>query len=173
MINDHALTLRVLRARAHEAPAGPTYLWHHLTCAAKRRMDDVEAAYGERAWGEGLDVPELEELRVLKVKVEEAKANKKEAPYVERAPSGRSKCKHCGELIEKDSLRVALLREVAFGNQVRAAPINVHPGCVSAEIRAEDCGTELDGFDRALRANSRGIDPADVDRVLAEIGELG
>jgi hypothetical protein len=155
-----------------EGPYGTGYLWHHLTCAAKRRIDDVEAAYAEEAWTEGLQVPDLEELRKLKVKAEEAKANKKLAPYVERAPSGRSKCKHCGELIEKDSWRVALLREVSFGNQVRSAPVNVHPACVAAELQAEDCATEPEGFDQALHANSRGVEPADVDSVLEAIGDL-
>ena len=156
-----------------EGPYGTGYLWHHLKCAAKRRMDDVEAAYGERAWAEGLALPELDELRKLKLEAEQAVANKKLAPYVERAPSGRSKCKHCGELIEKDSHRVALLREVAFGNQVRSAPVNVHPACVTAEIRAEDCATESEGFEQALRANSRGVEAADVDAVLLAIGDLG
>ena len=32
-----------------EGPYGTGYLWHHLTCAAKRRADDVEAAYAEQA----------------------------------------------------------------------------------------------------------------------------
>jgi len=156
-----------------EGPYGTGYLWHHLTCAAKRRFEDVEAAYGEQAWAEGVAVPELDELRKLKAKADEKKASKKLAPYAERAPSGRSKCKHCDELIEKDSWRVALLREVVFGSQVRSAPVNVHPGCVAAEIRAEDCATETEGFEQALRANSSGVSAADIDEVLEAIGELG
>ena len=155
-----------------EGPYGTGYLWHHLTCAAKRRADDVEAAYGEQAWEEGVEVPPLEELKKLREKAEEAKAKRKEAPYVERAPSGRSKCKHCGETIEKDSLRVVLLREVTFGNQVRGTPINVHPACVPGEIRAEDCMTEIEGFEQALNTNSRDTDPADVVRALEGIGDL-
>ncbi len=156
-----------------EGPYGTGYLWHHLNCAAKRRADDVEAAYEAQAWTEGLEVPSLESLRALREKAEQAKAERKEAPYVERAPSGRAKCKHCEELIEKDSLRVALLREVTFGQQVRGTPINVHPRCVAAEIRAEDCVTEIDGFDEALRANSRGMDDAAIQAALTEIGDLG
>ena len=112
------------------------------------------------------------ELQKLKEKAEEAKAKRKEAPYVERAPSGRSKCKHCGEAIEKDSLRIVLLREVTFGNQVRGTPINVHPACVAGEIRAEDCMTEIEGFEQALNSNSRDTDPADVVRALEAIGDL-
>ena len=95
------------------------------------------------------------------------------APYIERAPSGRAKCKNCGEPIELDSLRVVLLREIVFGRQVRGTPINVHPGCVAAELRAEDCLTEIDGFEEAVHANSRDTDPADIVAGLEAIGDLG
>jgi hypothetical protein len=155
-----------------EGPYGTGYLWHHLTCAAKRRADDVEAAYAAQAWAEGVEVPPLDELKALREKAEEAKKNKKEAPYVEHDPSGRAKCKNCSETIEKGALRVALLREVVFGQQVRGTPINVHTRCVAAELRAEDCMTELDGFEDALRANSRDIAPEDVVQALGEIGDL-
>jgi len=155
-----------------EGPYGTGYLWHHLTCAAKRRADDVAAAYAEKAWDEGLEVPPLAELDKLREKTEEEKKSRREAPYVERAPSGRSKCKSCSEVIEQGAWRVALLREVTFGQQVRSAPINVHPRCVQAEILAEDCATELDGFEDAVRANSKGLEPAEIEAALAEIGRL-
>ena len=155
-----------------EGPYGTGFLWHHLTCAAKRRIEDVEAAYEMEAWTEGLEVPELSELQKLKEKAAEEKAKRKLAPYVELAPSGRSKCKHCDELINKGETRVALLREVVFGQQARAAPVNVHVRCVQAEMRAEDCVTEAEGFEAAVRANSTGVDAGDIDKALTEIGEL-
>lgn len=154
-----------------EGPYGTGYLWHHLTCAARRRFDDVEAAYGEKAYEEGLEVPSLDELRALKEKAAEERAARKTPPYVERAPSGRSKCKNCGEPIAKDALRVVLAREVTFGNQMRPSPINVHTGCVTAELRAEDCMTEIDGFEESVRANSS-LDASEVDEALAAIGDL-
>ena len=46
-----------------EGPYGTGYVWHHLTCAAKRRGEDVEAAYEQKAWTEGLEVPTLESLQ--------------------------------------------------------------------------------------------------------------
>jgi hypothetical protein len=153
-----------------EGPYGTGYLWHHLTCAAKRRLEDVEAAYEQRAWADGVEPPPLEELRALKEKAQKKKAEQREPPYVERDPSGRAKCKHCDEPIEKGTLRVVLLREVTFGNQVRGMPIHVHPRCVAAETRAEDCLTELDGLEDALRANSRGLDPAVIVEVMALVG---
>ena len=150
-----------------EGPYGTGYLWHHLTCAAKRKPEDVEAAYEQKAWAEGVDVPPLEQLRALKEQAEKKKAQKRDPPYVELDPSGRAKCKHCQEKIEKGALRVVLLREVTFGNQVRGMPIQVHPRCVAAETLAEDCLTELEGLEDALRANSRDLDPAVIAEVMA------
>lgn len=155
-----------------EGPYGTGYLWHHLTCAAKRRGEDVEEAYASRAWADGVDLPPIEELRKLREKAEEEKKNRKEAPYAERAPSGRSKCKHCDALIEQGSFRVALLREVQFGNQVRGGPINVHPRCVASELRADDCMTEVDGFEELVRANSTDLSEDDAAELFAQIGEL-
>jgi hypothetical protein len=156
-----------------EGPFGQGYMWHHLTCAAKRRFEDVEEAYGAKCWDEAVEVPDLDELAQLREKAAQAKAEKKEAPYVERAPSARSKCKHCDEGIDKGELRVVLLREVVFGRQIRGTPINVHARCVAAEIRGEDCLTEVEGFEEAVNANSRGADPADIAEALTAIGELG
>lgn len=155
-----------------EGPYGTGYLWHHLTCAAKRRFEDVEAAYGENAWEKDVEVPPLAELERLREKALQAKEAKKTIPYAERAPTGRSKCKHCDEPIEEQSFRVVLGRGVEFGRQMRTTPINVHPACVSPELLAEDCVTESEGFADALRANSRDLAEADVAACLAEIGEV-
>jgi hypothetical protein len=159
-----------------EGPYGTGYMWHHLKCAARRQFDKVEEAYELKAWEEAktppTGVPELTELSKLKEEAAKKKAERKEIPHVELAPSGRSKCKHCDEPIEKDSLRVVLGRDVEFGRQMRSAPINVHPRCVAAEIMAEDCGTEIEGFADAVRANSEGVDESQINAVLAEVGEL-
>ena len=154
-----------------EGPFGTGYLWHHLTCAARRRIEDVEAAYTQKAFEAGLAVPPLSTLQALEEKAAQARANRKELPYAERASSGRSKCKHCGEAIAKDALRIVLAREVTFGSQVRAAPINVHTGCVQAELRSEGCQTEVDGFEEQIRQNSD-LDASAVDEALAAIDHL-
>ena len=154
-----------------EGPFGTGYLWHHLTCAARHRLEDVEAAYEQQAFADGLQVPPLAELQALKEKAEQARAERKELPYMERAPSGRSKCKNCGKAIDQDALRVVLAREVSFGNQVRATPINVHPECVHAELESEDCMTEVEGFEAQLRQNST-LESSVVDEAVAAIGVL-
>ena len=155
-----------------EGPFGAGYLWHHLKCAARRQFEAVQAAYEERAWEDGVEVPPLDELEKLREEAEKKKAEKIDPPYAQVAPSGRAKCKHCDETIEKDSVRIVLGREVEFYRQVRVALINVHPRCVAAELRADDCATEAEGFVEALRANTRDV-PADVlEAAIAELGPL-
>jgi hypothetical protein len=157
-----------------EGPYGTGYLWHHLKCAARRKFEDVEAAYEQEAWTEGLELPALDELKKLKETAEKKKAEQKEAPWAERAKSGRSKCKHCGELIEKDSWRVILDRTVEFFGQERRGPVNIHPACVAPELQSPDCPTEIDGFADALRRNSgEGIPSEDMDALIAAIGDIG
>jgi hypothetical protein len=159
-----------------DGPYGVGYLWHHLNCAARRRFDDVEEAYRVEAWKEAKEppqkVPALDKLAALREKSEEKKKPRKDIPYTELDPSGRAKCKHCAEPITKGSLRVTLGRDVEFGNQVRTETVNVHPKCVAAEMQNPECSTEVDGFAQQLRRNSVGIDDAQIDVVLAEIGEL-
>lgn len=157
-----------------EGPYGTGYLWHHLTCAAKRRFEDVEQAYELKAWGDEQEVelPPLEELRKLREEAEEKKAKRQTPPYAEKAPTGRSKCKHCEELIPKDAFRVVLARTVEFYGQVRAAEIKVHAGCVAAELRGEDCCIDSEGFEEAVRAGSKNLTSEEVDRALAEIGAV-
>ena len=86
--------------------------------------------------------------------------------------SGRARCKHCNELIEKGSMRVVLGRAVEFGNQVRTAPINVHPRCVAAALQEEDCATEAEGFAGNLHSNSSEVSTEAMEAVLAEVGDL-
>ncbi len=159
-----------------EGPYGIGYLWHHLTCAAKRRLDDVEEAYASEAWKAAKeppsDVPSIEELRKVNEEAEEKRQSRPKLPFAEVDPSGRAKCKQCGELMEKGSLRVVLGREVEFGSQYRTMPIQVHPACVAAEIEREDCATESAGFVEAIRANSQGVTSEQIDAVLEAVGEL-
>jgi len=155
-----------------EGPYGTGYLWHHLNCAARKRIEDVEAAYGEEAWGEGVEVPPLDELRKLKEVAEKKAAERKTPPWAERAKSGRSKCKHCDQPIEKGSWRVILGREVEFFGQTRTGPVNIHPGCVNAEFQEEHCATEPEELEPGIRAGGADLSDDDVREVLAEIGDL-
>ena len=117
-------------------------------------------------------LPSIEALAQQQQKAEEKRKNKKTIPYVELDPSGRAKCKHCGEAMEKGSVRAILGRGVYFGNQVRVAPITVHPKCVAGELEKDDCETEIAGLVDAMRANSGEFDSALFDKAVEEMGEL-
>ena len=159
-----------------EGPYGVGYLWHHLSCAAKRRLDDVEEAYAAEAWKAAKEppkeVPPIDELRKLNEEAEEKRQSRQRIPYAEVDPSGRAKCKNCAELMEKGSLRVVLGREIEFGNQFRTMPIQVHPQCVASELEGEDCATEAAGFALAIRTNSQGLTTEQLDSVVSAVGEL-
>ncbi len=154
---------------------GPGYIWHHLTCAAKRRMEQVEEAYEQEAWKRAQVVPEkvpsLEELRELKEKAEEKKAQQKQFPFVEVDPSGRARCKACNQPIEKGSLRVVLAKEVTFGSQTRTSPFAVHPKCTVAGLENPEVVTEREDLRGQLLAHS-GLEAAKIDQVMALVGEI-
>lgn len=147
-----------------EGPFGTGYLWHHLNCAARRHFERVQEAYGLEAWKEAKEppakLPGLDKLEKLREQAEDRRRNRRNPPYAEIDPSGRARCKHCGEPMTKGEPRVVLGREVIFGSQTRVAPIHVHPGCVAAELQADDCATDADGFEAALKANSGDLAPA-------------
>jgi hypothetical protein len=159
-----------------EGPYGVGYIWEHLTCAARRSFPKVEEAYKNKAWelakSPPEEVPDLSELVELREVAEAKKAEQLEIPYAQIAPSGRSRCKHSGEPIEKGSLRVVLGRSVEFGSQTRTTPINVLPEYVGAALSEQDSATEIDGFEEALRTNSRGVESEAIDALLEEIGPL-
>jgi hypothetical protein len=159
-----------------EGPYGVGYIWEHLTCAARRSFPKVQQAYQNKAWelakSPPAEVPDLAQLGELREAAAAKKAEQLELPHAQIAPSGRSRCKHSGEPIEKGSLRVVLGRSVEFGNQTRITPINVLPQYVAAALGEPDCATEIDGFEDALRANSRGVEAETIDALLEEIGPL-
>ena len=116
--------------------------------------------------------PSIEELRKLNEQAEQKRQSRKTPPYIELDPSGRAKCKHCGDLMEKGSIRVVLGREVEFGQQFRTMPIQVHIGCVVDEMEKVDCNTRSSGFEASVRAQAEGFTEQQVDDALAQIGEL-
>ncbi len=152
---------------------GPGYMWHHLECAARRQLGRVEEAYALESWKEAKvppkEVPPLEELREIKRKADEQRASRKELPYIEIDPSGRARCKQCGEPIEKGSLRVAVAKEARFGDQVRVGPMIVHPRCTQAAISRDEVATEMEGLAEALRENSEGVEPGSLGETIATI----
>jgi hypothetical protein len=110
--------------------------WHHLACAARKRPVPLRDALS----GFAGEVPNREEIdRILAEPPEKGAA----FPYAERAPTGRSKCQQCEQPIEKDSLRVAIERELEAGGMARRGAGYLHPACAVANTGNPDLMTAL------------------------------
>src|SRR6185436_12308784 len=92
---------------------GTAMQWLHLMCAAKkhpRELKEALAAFPD-------EVPNRAEVEAA---MQSASSDLKTFPYAEWAPTGRSRCLSCREPIDKDTLRIAVEREVEMGGVARA-----------------------------------------------------
>ena len=142
----------------------PSIRWHHLLCAAEKLPAELKAV---------LDtypdpVPNRAELdKAMSDALSKGRAKPGGFPYADKAPTGRAKCMQCEEPIAKDSLRVAVEREIDTGAMVTRGAGYLHPKCVVENL--DNVGGDKDEMVAALRKNSRLV-PADLDRVISEIG---
>ncbi len=85
---------------------GEATYWFHLACGAEKRPEKLAAVLSDLSD----DVPDRDALdRVIDDGVQNTKL--RQVRRAERAPTGRARCQHCRETIEKQSLRVAFERE--------------------------------------------------------------
>jgi hypothetical protein len=96
--------------------------WYHLACGAERRPE----AFLEAADAAGLELPNESQLR-SRAAVGMAHPRWTRIVRVERASTGRARCRHCKEAIAKDELRVVL--EFIEDGMANAAGF-VHPACM-------------------------------------------
>jgi hypothetical protein len=142
----------------------PSMQWHHLPCAAAKlpaELTEALKAYpGEVPNRAELDVAMADALK---------KGNAKPGgfPYVDRAPTGRAKCIQCREAIDKDSLRVAVEREIEVGATTQTSAGYLHPKCFAAYLETTE--GDKDESVIGLSNNSR-IPEADLATVISEIG---
>lgn len=134
-----------------------TYMWHHLMCAAKKKPKELEVALGTY---EG-DIPDKAEL-VKTMQANVSKVKPSTFPYAERAPTSRSKCLACDEPIEKDTIRIAIEREVDAGGFVRKSPGYLHPACAGDFVKDETLVEKI-------KQNSTQVAEADMNVLLQEI----
>jgi poly [ADP-ribose] polymerase 1 len=132
---------------------GMQWAWYHLPCAAKSKPVPLRAAID--AFG-----GEIPDRAALEAAMTQADTTATEFPYAERAPTGRSRCLHCREAIEKDALRVATERELEMG---RTGAGYLHPRCTRAFTGDADVLA-------ALRRNSRGLGEQDLAQLEQELG---
>src|SRR5579859_530164 len=134
---------------------GTAMQWLHLLCAAKkhpREMKEALAAFGG-------DIPNRAEVEQV---MHTALADQKTFPYAEWAPTGRSRCLHCREPIDKDTLRIAVEREVEMGGVPRAGAGYLHPQCAREFVKDADLAEKL-------KQNSGGLKPEELALVLEKL----
>jgi hypothetical protein len=107
---------------------GMTYRYWHLSCAAAKLANELGAAL---AAFDGI----VDDRASIDALVSEHW--RPESPYVDRASTGRAKCRACDETIKKGELRVAFERvfESPMGPQKGAA--YAHPQCVGKYLDHE------------------------------------
>jgi hypothetical protein len=132
---------------------GEMTLWFHLACAAYKRpevyLDVMQTAGGIEAdpMLEAAAKRGLEHRRLPRI------------DGVQRAPSGRSHCRHCRELIEKDVWRIRLV----YYEEGRFQPSGyIHLRCALAYFETADI------LDR-LRHFSPGLTESDIANIRAEL----
>lgn len=116
---------------------GESRLWFHLVCAAYKRPEPLLVALADAP------VPEDERAR-LRTAAELGVAHRRvpRIDGVERASSGRARCRHCREPIEQGALRLRLV----FFEEVQFNP----SGFVHATCAREYFGT-VDVVDRVAQ----------------------
>ncbi len=141
----------------------PSMRWHHLACAA----DKLPAELGEALNAFSGEVPDRAGLdKLMADSLAKGHAKPGGFPYADKAPTGRARCMQCQQAIEKDSLRVAVEREIDTGAMVTRGAGYMHPRCVAAHLEAT--GGDRSALVEGVRANSRLV-PADLDAVVAQL----
>jgi hypothetical protein len=136
----------------------PALQWLHLLCAAKKHpkeMQEVLAAYS----GEVANRAEVEAA------MKSALSELKNTPSAEWAPTGRSRCLACREPIDKDTLRIAVEREVEVGGVPRPGVGYVHPRCAREFVKD-------DALAEKLKQNSTSLKPEELAVVLEELAPV-
>lgn len=142
----------------------PSLAWHHLLCAAAKLPAELTAALAEY----GGPIANRDDIdRAIAEALQKGHGKPGGFPFADRAPTGRAKCMQCEQPIAKDSLRVAVEREIDTGAVVTRGAGYLHPGCAAANMG--QTGGSVDDLVSGLRANSR-LTAHDLDEVIAQIG---
>jgi poly [ADP-ribose] polymerase len=142
----------------------PSMRWHHMMCAAEKLPAELKAALDQYP-GTVANRAELD--KAMADALAKGRAKPGGFPYADKAPTGRAKCIQCSQPIDKDTIRVAIEREIDTGAMVTKGAGYMHPKCVVAYTEAN--GLDKDDLVEGVRANSRLV-PADLDSAIADIG---
>ena len=141
----------------------PTLRWHHLACAADKLPAELKAALADYP-GEVANRAELEQH--MADAISKGRAKPGGLPHADKAPTGRARCMQCGEAIAKDTLRVAVEREIETGAMVTQSAGYLHPACAGTYTDAK--GGDREALVEGLRTNSRLTD-ADLAAVIEAV----
>lgn len=129
--------------------------WFHVPCAAYRRPESFLATVPDAA----VEIDRKTEL-VHEAELGVAHRRLPRVSTAERASSGRATCRHCKELIAKDTWRIALV----FYEEGRFTPSGfVHVGCVPAYC-------ETAGVMPRVRHFSPALAEGDAAEIAAQLG---
>ena len=142
----------------------PSMHWHHLACAAAKLPKELEEAMKSYSG----EVPNRADLdKQIADAISKGHVKPGGLPYADRAPTGRARCLQCQQAIAKDSLRVAVEREIEVGMQVQTSAGYLHPACVPAYLEAK--GGDKEELLVGVTNNSR-IAEADLAEVMKALG---
>ena len=124
---------------------GMAVRWHHLACGA----DALPAVLREAMTSYEGEIPDRAALEAKLASAKPTAAKAGALPTADLAPTGRAKCIHCTEAIEKGSVRIAVEREVDRGGFVTTGAGYLHPACAEAWA-----GDELEALLAKVREHS-------------------
>ena len=140
--------LRFGERRPNAFGEGEMTLWFHLPCAAYKRPEPfLEMVEGVEAGEVAAD--ELQAAQALRPVAEFGLAHHRvpRLDKVDRAPTGRGRCRHCRELIDKDGWRIGLV----FFEEHRFQPGGfIHAACAGAYFETTDLLDRIRYFNPGL-----------------------
>ncbi len=117
-------------------------LWFHINCASLKRPESLAEVIDAGAVDPVNQLENMETLRsTVKFGIEHHRTQRIDG--VERAPSGRARCRSCQEMIAKDAWRIRL---VFFEDGMFNAAGNIHLGCSEAYFETTDIMNRLQHF---------------------------
>jgi len=133
--------------------------WYHVRCGAYRRPESFIAAID-------LCTVPLEDVALLRAAATFGIDHRRvpRIDSVERAPSGRARCRSCHEMIDRDGWRIGIV----FFEEGRTSPGGyLHAGCARSyfETGARDDDALLD----RLRHFGKTLTPEDLSALTAEL----
>ena len=135
---------------------GELTLWFHLPCGAFKRPEPyLEAAAATTETIDNAEWLEAEAKRSL----EHERLPRLDG--ADHAPTGRAKCRHCREAIDKGSWRISVVYYDETEGRFEPAGF-VHPKCANAYFGTTDIVDRLKHFSPALAAS-------DLDEIRAEL----